>query len=262
MYFESYVDQSAYFRETDNCCAAHFHRSTELMYVLEGEKRVFVDGVRYDLTAGSLLICPPFCIHLFPPAPNSLQIVVRIPPEYCKRFERIIESRVPQSLVISDQDGSLLFYVRMLQSAKNDMLFEGAVEMILGTFTERTNFFYTGSRMKRPDRIQEIVAYIDAHFREQITLARIAAAFGYSPNYFSALFKKYFRMGFSSYVNSVRVQNSLSMLKTHKISAVYFDCGFRSPQQYFLNFKRYFGCTPYEYLHATAKSEEGGTNLL
>ncbi|MDE5896915.1 MAG: AraC family transcriptional regulator, partial [Clostridia bacterium] len=91
--------------------------------------------------------------------------------------------------------------------------------------------------------------YIDEHYAESLTLAEAAGKFGYAPNYFSSLFKRYFRIGFAQYVNSVRVRKSIPLLKTQKASSVCYDCGFRSPQQYFLNFRKVFGCTPYEYLH-------------
>jgi AraC-like DNA-binding protein len=55
-------------------------------------------------------------------------------------------------------------------------------------------------------------------------------------------------MTLTAYINYVRVQKSTELLKTNQISAVYFLCGFKNPQQYFLNFKKYYGCTPKEYL--------------
>ena len=106
--------------------------------------------------------------------------------------------------------------------------------------------------MRPPARTQihRIADYIDKNYASPIGLEELASEFGYSPNYFSSLFKKYFMTGVTQYINSVRVQKSVPLLKTQKISAVYFLCGFQSPQQYFLNFRKFFGCTPYEYLHA------------
>lgn len=255
MYFESGRDLTAFYSENDNICAAHFHRSVEILYVLKGKKTVWVGGERYDLLPAQMLVCPPYAIHVFPPAPDSVQLVVCIPPEFCKRFERFAEGYAPETCVISDENEELLGYLRLFGNARNEVLRDGAAAMILGTFMARVKFLPARDRTSRT-KVQEIADYIEAHYAERLSLAGAADAFGYSPNYFSALFKKYFRSGFNAYVNFVRVQKSIPMLKTQKISSVCYDCGFQSPQQYFLNFKKYFGCTPFEYLHKTGEATD------
>lgn len=249
MFFESHRDKSAYFSGTiDNICAAHMHRSAELMYVLQGEKTAFVNGKEYRLKPNQLLVCQPYAVHAFSPSLGSEQIVIAIPADYCKRFENFCETHEPESAVLDDADGSFSRLFSALGKADNDVLFEGLAGCVFGIYMQRTKFV---SAKRAPDRscIQSIAEYIDKNYASPLALETLAAQFGYSPNYFSALFKKYFTTGVTQYVNSVRVQKSLPLLRTQKISSVYFLCGFQSPQQYFLNFRKFFGCTPYEYLH-------------
>lgn len=249
MFFETGRDRTVYFSRRDNACGAHFHRSAELMYVLCGHKTALLNGREYTLSAGQILVCPPYAVHMFPPCPGSEQIVAAVPADYCARFEKFCETHEAETPVFDDGDGSLLPLFSALEKAGNDVLCEGLTNCILGRYLERTAF---RPARRPPDRsqVERIAVYIDEHYASPLSLSSLAGAFGYSPNYFSALFKKYFRTGVAQYVNSVRVQKSLPLLKTRKISAVYFLCGFRSPQQYFLNFRKFFGCTPYEYLHA------------
>ena len=43
MYFETQRDSQRYYHDGDNICLPHFHRSVEFLFVLKGEKQVFVD---------------------------------------------------------------------------------------------------------------------------------------------------------------------------------------------------------------------------
>ena len=249
MLFESERDKSAFFSRTDNICCSHFHRSAELLYAVRGEKAVWLDSRQYVVKPGQLLVCPPYAVHLFPACPGAEQIVAAVPADYCSRFEKFCETHAPETPVIDDEDGNLLRLLSALEKTDNEVLFEGIVNYILGTYMKRVPF----RPVKRPpdrSQIQRIADYIDKNYASPIGLKELASEFGYSPNYFSSLFKKYFMTGVTQYINSVRVQKSVPLLKTQKISAVYFLCGFQSPQQYFLNFRKFFGCTPYEYLHA------------
>jgi AraC-like DNA-binding protein len=249
MFFETDRDKRAYFCKRDNVCAAHFHRSPEILYVLSGEKSVIVGGEKLILKENDLLLCPPYTAHAFMPSPNGEQFVAAIPAEYCLRFEEYCRTHTPASYALSDEDGSFFKLFSALKEADNEVLYEGIINTIFGLYMKKSAFLPV---KKTPDRseVNKIAEYIDEHYAEELSLKRLAKTFGYSPNYFSTLFKKYFQAGVTQYINAVRVQKSLSFLKAQKISAVYFLCGFKSPQQYFLNFRRFFGCTPYEYLHA------------
>lgn len=252
MFYETLRDQYAYSpNEQDNICPPHFHRSVEVMLVTQGEKYATINGTEYRLHAGDFLVCPPYAVHVFLPCENSKQIVRTFSPEFSKRFERFCQTRTPVSHVVRDEDGTFRRLLTELKTAKNEILFEGLVQTLFGIFVERTEF--RAAKNEKKSEIRLIAEYVDEHYASPISLKTLAGQFGYSPNYFSSLFKKYFRCGIPQYVNAVRVQKSLELLKTQKISSVYFLCGFQNPQQYFLHFKKLFGCTPYEYLHGKAE---------
>lgn len=248
MYFESHRDKSVFFNTGDNVCGAHFHRAVEFLYVIEGEKTARLNGKEYLLVPRQMIVCPPYAVHIFPPCPKSVQFVAAIPADSCKRFEEFCETHSAESPAINDDNGKIFRLISELQTADSKVLFEGITGHILGLYMQKAAFIPV-SRTTDKSAVQSIAEYIDLHYAEPITLQTLAAKFGYSPNYFSALFKKYFMTGIPQYVNSVRVQKSLKLLKTQKISAVYFSVGFQSPQQYFLAFRKFFGCTPYEYIH-------------
>ena len=51
--------------------AAHNHREIELIAMTAGKADVFVGAVAFSLTAGDLLVIPPYCVHYAKIAPET-----------------------------------------------------------------------------------------------------------------------------------------------------------------------------------------------
>lgn len=247
MFFETERDKELYFSKRDNICPPHFHKSVEIMYVLSGKKTVFINGKGMELSKGDVLFCPPYTVHRFPPCENTLQLVATAQTEYCERFDAFCRTNTPRSYVIQDSDGELLTLMLELQRPQNVIALIGSVNRLLGHFIAKTEFYSTKDGGEKT-QITQIAEYIEQNYTEDITLDTIAKTFGYSRNYFSSLFKKYFQTGLTQYVNFIRVQKSLPLLRKQNTTSICFSVGFHSPQQYFLNFKKYYGCSPKEYL--------------
>lgn len=246
-YFETSRDSKTFYHQGDNRCAAHMHRSVELLYVLEGEKRVWLNGKRYDLQSGDFILCPPYCVHRYEAAEHGLQIAATIPTEYCEKFDELCKTTLPQTHVLRDTDGELLRLTTALKNPPNALFFSGVANQILGIFTAKVPFLPAESGKERA-LVEQIAKYIDEEYAKPLTLSALAARFGYSPNYFSSLFKKHFKTGVAEYVNGIRLRKSLPLLRGKKVYAVCYECGFNSPQQYYLHFKKFYGCTPKEFL--------------
>ena len=247
MYFETGRDNSIHYARLDNLCPPHFHQSVEILYVLKGEKTVFVGDGQYVLRPHDVLICTPYVMHHYLPDSTGEQIVVTCPVEYCQQFEKLCESMQPIRPVYHDSKRELLPFFSLLEAHGNKVLFSGIVNTILGKFIEATPFVPLKKNRERT-LIERIVSYLDEHYAESVGLDTLSTQFGYSPNYFSSLFKRHFRSGFPEYLGGLRIRKSVPLLKTHNVSEIYFLCGFNSPQQYFLHFKKTYGCTPKEFL--------------
>ena len=251
MYFETQRDSQRYYHDGDNTCLPHFHRSVEFLFVLKGEKQVFVDGKEFVLQENQLLVCPPYTLHSYLQS-NGRQIATTVSSDFCAEFEQFCKAQSPQSFIVTDTDGETLRLIQQLERPCNRTYLRGIVNCLLGLYQMKTTFSPKGDIGEKTLIIQ-IAEYIHANYAEPLTLETLSKQFGYSRNYFSSLFKKFFQTGVTQYINSVRVQKSVKLLRTQKISNVYALVGFQSPQQYFLNFKRFYGCTPKEYLRETQR---------
>lgn len=246
MFFESRRDKERFYKRGINVCRPHFHSSTEILYVVSGEKRAVVNDREYVLTSGEVLFCPCYHVHSFFSGEKE-SIVVTIKEEDCPEFYNLCQNQTPESLVIKDESGEILDSLTKLEKTTNDFVFTSVVYGVLGEFIEKVKF------VKKTDRrekgfIDELYKYVNDNYARQISLGEVASVFGYSRTYFSALFRKNFGMGFSEYLNSVRVKKSLKLINFGNVSSVYLSVGFNSPQQYFLNFKKFYGISPKEYL--------------
>lgn len=251
MFFESNRDSKHYYHDGDNICLPHFHRSVEFLYALKGEKQVFIDGQEFLLNENQLLVCPPYTLHSYLQS-DGRQIAATVSADFCAEFEQFCRAQTPRSFIVDDNNGELLRLLRQMQAPCNRTYLRGVVNCLLGLYQTKTTFS-ARSDLGEKTLIVQIAEYIHEHYAENITLETLSKQFGYSRNYFSALFKKFFKTGVTQYINSVRVQKSVKLLRTQKVSGVYAAVGFQSPQQYFLNFKRFYGCTPKEYLSETQR---------
>ncbi|HWQ80334.1 MAG TPA: PocR ligand-binding domain-containing protein, partial [Anaerovoracaceae bacterium] len=97
--------------------------------------------------------------------------------------------------------------------------------------------------------IQKCIAYINEHYREDITLDQVAKAVHLNASYLSSLFKREIGIGFSSYLNKVRIDKSMLLIKNTNYSmvGVALSVGFENQSYFSKVFKCLTGMTPQEY---------------
>lgn len=95
--------------------------------------------------------------------------------------------------------------------------------------------------------IEQAVAFIKENFVSDITLSSLSKKFSVSPEHFSRMFKKETGLGFSKYLNSLRLQYAEQLLRTNEeknITAVAEKCGFEDSNYFSKKFKEVYGVSP------------------
>ena len=100
--------------------------------------------------------------------------------------------------------------------------------------------------------VANVQKYINSHIEERLTLNEVAAVFGLSPNYLSALFKKSCQIGFSEYITQKRSPGPKVLLleKDRKIYEVAEQLGFESAFYFSKVFKKVEGVSPRDYVRS------------
>jgi YesN/AraC family two-component response regulator len=100
------------------------------------------------------------------------------------------------------------------------------------------------------ENVQKAIIYIKAHFKEEITLSNLALELKMNSAYLSSIFNHEVGMGFSEYINNLRLEYAKELidLKKNKIKEVVVLSGFNNYPYFFQLFKKKYGITPKEYI--------------
>lgn len=131
---------------------------------------------------------------------------------------------------------------RLAESAKD--LFSILVDFIIEQQESGTRERF--AEKTRDDRIVMAMAYIDRHFKRNVTVADVSGKCGLSASRFIHLFKEELELGFSEYLQARRMEEAKTLLKTTtmKIVDVALECGYANQCYFGLVFKRNTGFSP------------------
>ena len=97
-----------------------------------------------------------------------------------------------------------------------------------------------------PLQWEQLVAFVEDHLGDSLSLPHLASLVGYSADHFARLFKRAFRVSPHQYILERRVERAKSMLRTrsHSIAEVAVICGFASQAHLHAAFRARTGLTP------------------
>lgn len=97
-------------------------------------------------------------------------------------------------------------------------------------------------------RFRKIVAYINEHYAEKITLNDLCATYNINPDYCNRLFLNHFGCSYSSYLKNIRMEKACYLLRQNEsIPDVAVQTGYNDYYYFIKAFKKHFGVTPYQY---------------
>ena len=102
---------------------------------------------------------------------------------------------------------------------------------------------------ERIEAVQRMQDYIENNLEQDISMADLSKAAGYSPWYSYRLFHSLLHMTPAVYIRRLRLSKSALRLRDEKVKIidVAYDSGFESVDGYQRAFYKEFGCNPYEY---------------
>lgn len=110
-----------------------------------------------------------------------------------------------------------------------------------------------GSRAVRQAR-----QYIHTHMDQPVTLTDTAQKVGMNPSYFSMLFKKETGENFTNYVNRIKIEHAMVLLRQPacKVYQVCSQVGFEDAKYFAKLFRRIVGMTPSDYREGRSRKEK------
>lgn len=232
--------------------AFHFHSQIELYFVDEGEMEIYVNNKGMLVKEGEMSVALSYDAHSYKTPTSSRSSVFIIPLHVCEEFIKAIEHKRVTNPFITDKEvvSKIKSLIKEIDfTTRNEIKLTGYIYLILGLVMESIGFEKTQD-LHNPDLSSKILLYINENFTKEISLASLAAEFGYSESYLSRYFKSYFNISLNQYITIIRLKNALMLMHEKKNTLTYcaFESGFGSMRTFYRVFAEEFGCSPKEYI--------------
>ncbi|MDT3424922.1 AraC-like DNA-binding protein [Paenibacillus forsythiae] len=269
--FRSFVNRG------DRLCYPHWHKEIEIIYVVKGSLDLGINDAPIHMREGEIQFINGGDVHYFLASPDSERVVIQFDLSFFQ------EVPVPDAKEHSLRDafasmeqsgwkwqGGLADRMRGLIESiheENVRRAEGYAYLIKARLFEMLTLIVREvpkSAVRRQPKISEesatksretleklerIFTYVEEHYREAITLKEVAKYMGFSPYYFTKLFKRNTGMTFVSFLNEYRLNKAKWMLLNEDapITAVAEASGFGSVKTFHHLFKEATGVSPLKY---------------
>lgn len=227
---------------------AHRHEFYEIEYVVSGEGTCMIDDEEYVLEPGMLFFMTPVNVHTFD-AKNVTLYNLHFSSTVCNSSHLI-------NITLSD-------FPRVFKLSKNNMAFTETIlkellecvddkrfsSLLLNVLVAKLIKTAAKPNISRLSQIALAELYIINKFRDNISLSDVAKYAGFSPAYFSAVFKKETGKSFKEYTDNLRFEYAKKLL-LHSEFTVHQICsesGFDEYSNFLRRFKKRFGISPQKF---------------
>jgi AraC-like DNA-binding protein len=249
--------------------AAQFSKRLEMIYLLSGNAGLILDGTEMKLIQGEFIVVDARRICEFQCKESFMQIRISVDRSFlaeklranagakpsarmyvCSR-EDLTREQLPVFLKMCDLFKELVpLYINEPEGyrLRTESIVLELLYLLAGHFSIPLVKEDLPEGEAEPLRIQEILAYIEAHYAEPLTLETVSAEFGLSREYFSRLFHKSVGITFLQHLNRVRIAHLYDDL-VHTDEGIMNLCerhGLTNYKLFSRLFKEIYGCTPRE----------------
>lgn len=253
-----HIDESIYDAYTVDCLTmvdTHWHSHFLLNLFIDGDGVQEINGKSYPIRRGSMIIISPLDFHRNIIKNNEKVSVCAV--KFSDNFFydslgeicSLEDFPIVSSLSGEDLDtAKTLFSLLLKEQEKKSLL--GADKFASGLIEQLVILALRAAgketRIKDASKMRRALVYIHYNFRRSIKAIDVAKYIGYSPNYFSSEFKKETGVEFQKYLQELRLDFAMNLLKFSKLSVTEacFESGFNTLPHFSQMFKKKFGITP------------------
>ena len=242
----------------------HYHEFCKVLLLVSGSGGYFIDGQRYLLRAGDIVLIGSRSIHrpeLDTDAPYE-RIILYISPEYLQqqstpdcnlmtlfspekghvlRLPDVRRQKIFQTAAKLERDLEEEGYGREILS--NAGLLRLLVQ--LGRSRQQEEAFGPSPVMPRSPRIMEMLRYIDGHLSEELDAEQLARAFFISKYHMMRQFRRETGTTVHLYITQKRLIRARELMDGGmRATEACYQCGFRSYSSFTRAYNRYAGTTP------------------
>ena len=242
----------------------HYHEFCKLLLLCSGSGVYMVDGQRYNLVAGDLVLVGSHCIHRpeFEPGHPYKRIIIYISPEFL-RLHSTPECNLEDCFsgisghVLRPREGKRERIFTMAEHLEKELsgnkhgriiLSRGLLLQLLVQISREIQS--TAANRPHPvlpgnERILDILRYIDAHLTEDITIDFLSELFYISKYHMMRQFRQETGRSIHSYLSERRLLYARTLIdQGMNATESCFRSGFRSYSSFTRAYHKRFGSTP------------------
>lgn len=235
--------------------SAHLHNHIELVYMLEGKTITHVDGKKSILKKGDIFISFPNQVHQFISDGPELYHLFIFTPKLVKDMRHYFKNYIPDNNVITNAGSSpnlltLLTYIANAYKSSYQYKELQIKGYLLAFFSELLNLLELKKiNTTNLSTLQNIMIYCSENYTKELTLASISNDLHISKYYVSHLLKSKLDLGFSDYVNSLRISEACNLLLQDdmSITEISYQVGFNTIRTFNRAFNKFMGMTPTDF---------------
>ena len=242
----------------------HYHEFCKLLFLVSGQGSYFVDGKRYLLSAGDMVLIGSRSVHKPELAAGSTyeRIIIYISPDYLQQMSttdcdllslfsgshgHVLRLKEPRRKAVFalvsklERDLSQEAFGRTILSQAD--LLHLLVELGRSMEDSATNLPQPSVPENR--RVLEIMEYLDRNLSEEIDMDALAERFFISKYYMMRLFQRETGTTIYSYLTQKRLLKARELMNAGmRATESCYACGFHSYSSFTRAYSKYFGTTP------------------
>lgn len=242
----------------------HWHKELEFIYLRSGSASICVNNQTYLIQPGDLIVCDSGDIHYSNSfdSEHTIEFLVFDPQilvnnyQYSNFSSPLISAKQLQDYGLTDEINALFSQIPAELQNKEPFYQDIVRAKIRG-------FWYLlkrkvpnnpipiprGSRNVLLNDLQKLLAFLETHYDDTVTLEQAARIMHLSNSHFSRTFKKLTGIPFVTYVNRIRVDHASERIRngSEKMTEISLNCGFSNIRTFNRVFKEITGFTPSQF---------------
>lgn len=263
-FYENRAGDLLIFRSENLDFMPHLHAQLELMYVEDGEIENTINGCGKLLKSGDVSITFPNSVHSYhipTGQPDTHCIVLLLRPDLVADSVNTLLKFHPQNPFVGGgrlhKDVPYVIHALLEEfDRKTDFpacsqVCKAYSHIIVARLLQNLELI-ANTDGNYYDIIYKTICFIGQNYMQPLSLESVSRALGVGKYYLSRVFSDKIKVGFSDYINGIRVYRARNMLSgTDKnITRIAYDCGFQSIRTFNRAFQKVYNVSPRELRNA------------